>query len=83
MEGMLRLAEYAVEVFRSMNLLYDSLRCFPGVYEYEVTAELGEWIARQVFERGCDPRTAMFREELRRLEYEFCKRGGVPWPDAS
>ena len=82
-EGMLRLAEYAGQVFKSMNRLYKALLgSFPGVYEYEVTGDLGAWVAQRVYERGCDPSDAEFGAELRRLEMEFCKRGDRAWPES-
>ena len=55
------------------DLVGDPLRKqeFPGVFEYEVTEELGAWMGRQAVQ----PTRAEFGVELKRRDAEFFGKG--------
>ncbi|NQW81314.1 MAG: hypothetical protein HQ445_09090 [Polaromonas sp.] len=62
------LADYAVDVADYINKMV-GVQDFPGVFEYEVTSELGTWMAKLPGDQW--PSRDAFKAELEKLGAEF------------
>lgn len=65
LELMMELSEYAImseEILRDMNP-----EDYPGVYDYEVSTNFGDWFGKYIVEHKGAPTTLIAEEKLRNL----------------